>query len=75
MLDGKHHAAVIVLTGAGITAENTIEKGKAVAALVLPKLKEGRSTLAAMSERREPGIPASSERGPAARRRRRQERG
>ena len=39
VLDGKNHAALIVLTGSGITAENTVEKGKAVAALVLPKLK------------------------------------
>ena len=39
VLDAKNHGAVIVLTGDGITAENTIEKGKAVAALVLAKLK------------------------------------
>lgn len=39
VLDGKNHAALIVLTGDGVTAENTIERGKAVAALVLPKLK------------------------------------
>jgi hypothetical protein len=39
VLDGKNHAALIVLTGDGITAENTVEKGKALAALVLPKLK------------------------------------
>jgi hypothetical protein len=38
VLDGKNHAALIVLTGSGITDENTVEKGKAVAALVLPKL-------------------------------------
>jgi hypothetical protein len=39
VLDGKNHAALIVLTGDGVTAENVVEKGKAVAALVLPKLK------------------------------------
>ncbi len=39
VLDAKNHGAVIVLTGDGITAENTIEKGKAVAELVLAKLK------------------------------------
>jgi hypothetical protein len=39
VLDGKNHAALIVLTGDGITAANTVEKGKAVAALVLPKLR------------------------------------
>jgi hypothetical protein len=39
VLDGKNHAALIVLTGSGITAENVVEKGKAVAAVVLPKLK------------------------------------
>ncbi len=39
VLDGKNHAALIVLTGSGITAENTVETGKAVAAVVLPKLK------------------------------------
>ena len=39
VLDGKNHGALIVLTGDGITAENTVEKGKAVAALVLAKLK------------------------------------
>ena len=39
VLDGKNHAALIVLTGDGITAENTVEKGKAVANVVLPKLK------------------------------------
>jgi len=39
VLDGKNHAALIVLTGDGVTAETTVEKGKAVAALVLPKLK------------------------------------
>jgi hypothetical protein len=39
VLDGKNHAALIVLTGDGVTADNTIEHGKAVAALVLPKLK------------------------------------
>jgi hypothetical protein len=39
VLDGKNHAALIVLTGSGITAGNTVEKGKAVAAVVLPKLK------------------------------------
>jgi hypothetical protein len=39
VLDGKNHAALIVLTGSGITAENVVEKGKAVAALVLKKLK------------------------------------
>jgi hypothetical protein len=39
VLDAKNHAALIVLTGSGITAENTVEKGKAVAAVVLPKLK------------------------------------
>ena len=37
--DAKNHGAVIVLTGDGITTENTIEKGKAVAELVLAKLK------------------------------------
>ena len=39
VLDGKNHAALIVLTGDGVTADTTVEKGKAVAALVLPKLK------------------------------------
>jgi hypothetical protein len=39
VLDGKDHAALVVLTGSGITAESTVEKGKAVAALVLAKLK------------------------------------
>jgi hypothetical protein len=39
VLDAKNHGAVIVLTGDGVTAENTIEKGKAVAELVLAKLK------------------------------------
>jgi hypothetical protein len=39
VLDGKNHAALIVLTGDGVTAETTVEQGKAVAALVLPKLK------------------------------------
>jgi hypothetical protein len=39
VLDGKNHAALIVLTGDGVTAASTVEKGKAVAALVLPKLK------------------------------------
>jgi len=39
VLDGKNHAALIVLTGDGVTAESTVQKGKAVAALVLPKLK------------------------------------
>jgi len=39
VLDGKNHAALIVLTGDGVTAENVVDKGKAVAALVLPKLK------------------------------------
>jgi hypothetical protein len=39
VLDGKNHAALVVLTGDGVTAESTVEKGKAVAALVLPKLK------------------------------------
>jgi hypothetical protein len=39
VLDGRNHAALIVLTGDGITAENTLEKGKAVAAVVLAKLK------------------------------------
>jgi len=39
VLDGKNHAALVVLTGAGITAENMVEKGKAVATLVLAKMK------------------------------------
>jgi hypothetical protein len=39
VLDGKNHAALVVLTGDGVTAESTVEQGKAVAALVLPKLK------------------------------------
>jgi hypothetical protein len=39
VLDGKNHAALIVLTGDGVTAQSTIDQGKAVAALVLPKLK------------------------------------
>jgi len=39
VLDGKNHAALVVLTGNGITADTTVEKGKAVAALVLAKLK------------------------------------
>jgi hypothetical protein len=39
VLDGRNHAALIVLTGDGITAENTVEKGKAIAAVVLAKLK------------------------------------
>jgi hypothetical protein len=39
VLDAKNHAALIVLTGDGITAENMVEKGKAVAALVLAKMK------------------------------------
>ena len=39
VLDGKNHAALVVLTGKGITAENMVEKGKAVAALALAKLK------------------------------------
>ena len=37
--DGKNHAALILLTGSGVTADNTISRGKPVAALVLPKLK------------------------------------
>jgi hypothetical protein len=39
VLDGKNHAALVVLTGSGITAENTVDQGKAVAALALAKLK------------------------------------
>jgi hypothetical protein len=39
VLDAKNHAVLVVLTGEGVTAENTVDKGKAVAALVLPKLK------------------------------------
>jgi hypothetical protein len=39
VLDAKNHAALIVLTGDGVTADTTVEKGEAVAALVLPKLK------------------------------------
>jgi hypothetical protein len=39
VLDGKNHAALIVLTGEGVTADNVVEKGKAVAAVILPKLK------------------------------------
>ena len=39
VLDGKNHAALMVFTGDGVTADNVIEHGKAVAAIVLPKIK------------------------------------
>jgi hypothetical protein len=38
VVDRKNHAALVVLTGDGVTAETTVDKGKAVAALVLAKL-------------------------------------
>ncbi len=39
VLDGKNHAALIVSTGSGVTAENNVTRGEAVAKLILPKLK------------------------------------
>jgi hypothetical protein len=39
IFDGKNHAALIVSTGNGVTAENSVTRGEAVAKLVLPKLK------------------------------------
>ena len=39
VLDGKNHAALIVSTGGGVTAENNVTRGEAVAKIVLPELK------------------------------------
>jgi hypothetical protein len=35
----ENHGVLVVLTGDGVTADNVIEHGKAVAGVVLPKLK------------------------------------
>jgi hypothetical protein len=38
VLDTKNHGVLVVLTGDGVTADNVVEHGKAVANAVLPKL-------------------------------------
>ena len=39
VVDAKNHGVLVVLTGGAVTAENVVEHGKAVANVVLPKLK------------------------------------
>jgi hypothetical protein len=39
VIDGKNHAVLVVSTGSGVTAENNVTRGEAVAKLVLSKLK------------------------------------
>jgi len=39
VVDAKNHGVLVVLTGDGVTADNVVEHGKGVAALVLGKLK------------------------------------
>src|SRR5262245_51179436 len=39
VVDTKNHGVPVVLTGDGVTADNVVEHGKAVARVVLPKLK------------------------------------
>jgi len=39
VVDTKNHGVLVVLTGDGVTADNVVEHGKAVANVVLPELK------------------------------------